>query len=97
MKQRDSYEETKDSALDSDEVMMVSEPAVAYAYTEPSSARTGTFHIPADLDPHIGPYSMNEIEQQLQEADATLRDKSKWSSLSEILSDFKQEHQSWFR
>lgn len=76
---------------------MAAEPAVAYASTHQSLARVGEFHIPEELDPGIGPYTMAEIDQQLAEADATLRDKSQWSTLGEILSDFKQEHAQWFK
>ena len=76
---------------------MASEPVAACHTPMADISRTGEFYIPSELDPGIGPYSMSEIDQQLEEADKTLRDASQWSTLSDIIADFKQEHAAWFR
>ena len=80
-----------------DSCFIASEPAEAYAMAEHSLGRTGEFQVPSHLDPGIGPYTIMEVEQQLQEAEDTLRDASKWSTLSDIIADFKHEHQAWFK
>jgi len=79
-------------------VWMAAELPVSTAVTEPcSTSRMGYIHIPKGLDPGIGPYTASEIEQQLEEADRTLRDNSQWSTLNDILSDFRSEHAAWFK
>ena len=95
MQQKDQM--TNQASEDVTALGMAAEPAVAYSSESHSLARVGEFHIPEEIDPGIGPYTMAEIDQQLAEADASLRDKSQWSTLSEILSDFKQEHAQWFK
>jgi hypothetical protein len=87
----------KHNSENEERVDIAAETAEAYAAVASPPIRTGEFHIPKELDPGIGPYSMEEIDEQLAEADRTLRDRSQWSTLDEIISDFKQEHVAWFR
>lgn len=43
------------------------------------------------------PRSLDDVSLELREAERELNDQTKWSSLSEFLSDFKQEHASWLK
>jgi len=76
---------------------MAAEPIAATFSGVRDISRVGRFSIPDEMDPGVGPYTMDEIDKQLQEAEETLRSPKQWSTLQEILSDFKQEHVSWFR
>lgn len=43
------------------------------------------------------PRSIDEVSAELKEAERELSDQTKWSPLSDFISDFKQEHASWFK
>lgn len=76
--------------------LMAGEPAVgsvAYASTSTMSEPDYDFGM-KDLGL---PRSMDDISVELKEAERELSDQTKWSSLSDFLSDFKQEHVSWLK
>ena len=43
------------------------------------------------------PRTLDDVSAELREAERELSDQAKWSSLSDFLSDFKQEHASWLK
>lgn len=56
-----------------------------------------------DIDYNFGgvdfgyPKTLEEVEAALEKAEAERNDPTKWTTFPKFLSEFKQEHQSWFK
>ena len=83
---------------------MVSEPMIAYAATGSGYANTlaeGTDLLPSDYDPGIGPYSMEELNARIDEAEAAIiraeqGDMSDWVTPEELDAELHRQF-SWLR
>lgn len=45
----------------------------------------------------VGPQSLEELREDLKQAEREMKDPEKWDTLESFLASFKQSHAAWFR
>ncbi len=72
---------------------MASEPAVGYTQTESRQS------VLMDYDKIIGvgPQSVDELMEDLKQAERDMKNPNQWDTLDNFLTHFKQSHAEWFK
>ena len=78
--------------------MKAEDSAVAYAseQTMPSLNERVLFDYPADYDPGIGPYSIEEMNDRIDKVEADRSNPDKWIRVDDFWSTMQKEHL-WLR
>ncbi len=72
---------------------MASEPALGYSQMESRQSVLSDY----DKIIGVGPQSVDELMEDLKQAERDMKNPNQWDTLDNFLSNFKQSHAEWFK